>query len=138
MAVIAKLQLGNNDGTGHYDKEYLLSAVKTHFCRSHNTKQPDSAPRCESFSITLPAPGKDDLTLFEWFVDMSLYSGKLLIDNSQVSSNDEHFITEIVFEEAMCLSLSESYDIRSGGRRMLHLEFDAAQITVSDVTFRHL
>jgi hypothetical protein len=80
------------------------------------------------------APGKEDLTLFEWFADQSVLDGRITI--SLGATNDNSLDSqEIVFEEAVCFALSEMYDIDSSMRRLLKLSILAKKICIDDVCF---
>lgn len=136
MALVAKIQFGNND-IGRYNKEYLVSDVRCHFTRSHNNKQPDSSARCESISFTVVAPDKKDPLLYQWYINMSCMTGRILFINPE-ASNDNEYYKSIYFEEARCLSFREQYDIHKNQRRRLTVSFEAESIEVNDIEFLHL
>lgn len=78
MSLLKKLQIGDNHA-GRYTKEYLLSDFKCHTHRLHNEYRPDSDKYCDSIDVTIIAPGRDDMQLYDWFIHQSTLSGRLLI-----------------------------------------------------------
>lgn len=138
MALTARLQFGNND-IGRYNQEYLITDVKCHYTRTHNHVSPTSKPRCESIEITVNAPDNKDITLYEWYLDQEPRSGIILIDNTSINVNainDED--KKILFNEAQCFAISETYDIERPSKRQLKLEFEAEEIIMGDIIFEHL
>jgi hypothetical protein len=104
------------------------------FDRSYNDFCPEGDTRCDRMELFVVAPGKEDLTLFEWFADQSVLDGRITI--SLGATNDNSLDSqEIVFEEAVCFALSEMYDIDSSMRRLLKLSILAKKICIDDVCF---
>ena len=64
MALTATLQFGDNS-IRRYSREYMVTDFKCHVARRHNNARPDSAPRCDRMELTVVAPGKEDLNLYE-------------------------------------------------------------------------
>lgn len=136
MALSASLHFGNNQ-IGLYSKTYDVVECKCHFNRHHNFYRPDTNARCDKVELTVVAPGKEDLNLYEWYIDQSSQSGKITFDLSTVSDNGMQATKEMYFEDAVCFSIAESYDIGKQQRRLLKLEIIADQIKVENVQFTH-
>jgi hypothetical protein len=94
--------------------------------------------RCERLELDVVAPGKDDLNLFDWYDQQGVQSGRIVISLAAEAKLDEKDAQVILFENAKCFSLSESYDINSSRRRNLKLAIEAETITVDNIIFQHL
>ena len=131
--MLATLQFGDN-GAHFYSKEYLVSECICHFTRCHNHFRPDGNARCDKITLTVVAPGRSDLNLFEWYADGSVQSGRLLFEVPyRIGSGEE--VRQIEFEDACCASLAEHYDIHSSSRRTITVEMVADKVTVDSVEF---
>ena len=133
MALIATLQFGDNDNK-RYSKEYLVSDVRCHIQRLHNRYYADSTAKCERLEVTVVAPGMDDLTFLDWYVNQSVMTGRVVIAMSNEVKLDISDSKEILFEDARCFQLKERYDI-GGGRRMMTLSIAAHTMTIDNVKF---
>lgn len=134
MALIAKLQFGDND-SGQYSNEYLVTDFKCQVSRSHNNARPDGAPRCSMMWLTVIAPGKEDLNLYEWYIDQSSLSGRVLIEMSSPVYYQSPEKKEVLFENALCYSISEEYRIDVNQRRSLNLCLAVEELTLDTVLF---
>ena len=133
MALTAVLEFGDNS-IKRYSKQFLVADCRFVFDRPYNDFCPEGHTRCERMELFVVAPGKEDLTLFEWFANQSVLDGRVVI--SLGASNDSSIDSqEIVFEEAVCFALSETYDINSSMRRLLKLSILANKICIDDVCF---
>lgn len=133
MALTAVLEFGDNN-IRRYSKKFMVADCRFVFDRSYNDFCPEGDTRCDRMELFVVAPGKDDLTLFEWFADQSVLDGRVTI--SLGATNDNSLDSqEIVFEEAVCFALSEMYDINSSMRRLLKLSILANKICIDDVCF---
>ena len=133
MALTAVLEFGDND-IRRYSKQFLVADCRFVFDRSYNDFCPEGDTRCDRMELFVVAPGKEDLTLFEWFANQSVLDGRVII--SLGATNDNSLDSqEIVFEEAVCFALSEMYDIESSMRRLLKLSILANKICIDDVCF---
>ena len=133
MALTAVLEFGDNS-IKRYSKQFLVADCRFVFDRPYNDFCPEGHTRCERMELFVVAPGKEDLTLFEWFANQSVLDGRVVI--SLGASNDSSIDSqEIVFEEAVCFALSEMYDIESSMRRLLKLSILANKICIDDVCF---
>ena len=133
MALTAVLEFGDNN-IRRYSKKFMVADCRFVFDRSYNDFCPEGDTRCERMELFVVAPGKDDLTLFEWFADQSVLDGRVTISLGATSDNSLDS-QEIVFEEAVCFALSEMYDINSSMRRLLKLSILANKICIDDVCF---
>ena len=133
MALTAVLEFGDNN-IRRYSKQFMVADCRFVFDRSYNDFCPEGDTRCDRMELFVVAPGKEDLTLFEWFADQSVLDGRITI--SLGATNDNNLDSqEIVFEEAVCFALSEMYDIDSSMRRLLKLSILAKKICIDDVCF---
>lgn len=133
MALTAVLEFGDNS-IRRYSKQFLVADCRFVFDRPYNDFCPEGHTRCERMELFVVAPGKEDLTLFEWFANQSVLDGRVVI--SLGAANDSSLDSqEIVFEEAVCFALSEMYDIESSKRRLLKLSILANKICIDDVCF---
>jgi hypothetical protein len=137
MALIAALEFGDNN-IGRYFKNYLVSDCRFVFKRPFNSYRPEGMARCERLELDVVAPGKDDLNLFDWYDQQGVQSGRIVISLAAEAKLDEKDAQVILFENAKCFSLSESYDINSSRRRNLKLAIEAETITVDSIIFQHL
>lgn len=88
MNILAHLQFGDNV-SALYHKDYLVVGCHTHLMRGHNAYHPNTTPTCESFEVTVVAPGKEDLELHEWFFTNSSRSGRILFELMDVRADQE-------------------------------------------------
>ena len=137
MALLATLQFGDNN-VKRYTREYLVTACRTSFATSHNQFRPDGIARCTQIELTVIAPGREDLNLYDWFVEQGAISGRVVFDLSEIASAGHGSQRIMMFENAQCFALKETYDIDSHFRRLLVLSFEAETVTVDDVEFKHL
>ena len=133
MALTAVLEFGDNS-IRRYSKQFLVADCRFVFDRPYNDFCPEGHTRCERMELFVVAPGKEDLTLFEWFTVQDVLDGRVLIslgatDDSSLDSQ------EIYFEDAVCFALSELYDIDSSRRRLIKLSVMAKNISIDGVSF---
>lgn len=132
---MANLQIGDNDNK-RYAKSYLVTEVNCHVCRRHNKYLPDSKTCCERLEITVVTPGKQDLTLIEWYANQSSLSGRITVELSDSGPGGTVQTREIYFNDAVCFRLSEEYHIDQLSRRILTLAFEASEMTIDGVNFK--
>lgn len=137
MALLAALEFGDNN-IGRYSKSYLVSDCRFVFKRPFNSYRPEGIARCERLELDVIAPGKNDLNLFDWYDKQGVQSGRIVISLAAEAKLNEKDAQVILFENAKCFSLSESYDINSSRRRNLTLALEAETITVDNIIFQHL
>ena len=131
MALTAVLEFGDNN-IRRYSKKFMVADCRFVFDRSYNDFCPEGDTRCERMELFVVAPGKEDLTLFEWFADQSVLDGRITISLGATSDSSLDS-QEIYFEDAVCFALSEIYDIESSKRRLLKLSILARKICIDDV-----
>lgn len=134
MSIFATLKFGNND-SGRYTHGYPVLAVRSHFMREVNGVRPSSTHRCESISLTLPTPAKDDVGLYEWFVEGSSRSGVIEIAETD-AMGAESAVRTIKFENARCFGLREHYDNTNLTETLqFDIDFVAEQVSAGGVEF---
>lgn len=135
MSLSATLQIGDNN-IGVYDRQYKVVRCQYNFSRGYNFRMPDTTSRNKSISITIVAPGKEDLSLYDWYINRTVLNGRILFDLSGQAMFDENPKT-IYFEGASCFSLSESYHIDQENRRLIHIEITTEETTVDNIRFKN-
>ena len=78
MSLIKKMQIGDNRA-GRYTKEYLLTDFKCRTHRLHDEYRPHADKYCDYIEATVIAPGREDMLMYEWFINRLTLSGRLLI-----------------------------------------------------------
>ena len=137
MALIAALEFGDNN-IGRDSKSYLVADCRMVFNRPYTSYRPEGMARCERLELEVVAPGKNDLSLFDWYNEQGVQSGRIVISLAAEAKLDESDAQVIYFEDAKCFSLSEFYDINSSRRRSLKLALEAETIIVDNVVFQHI
>ncbi len=135
MALLANLQIGDNDSK-RYAQNYLVTEVHSHVFRRHNKYLPDSGSHCERLEITVVTPGKQDMTLIEWYTRQTSLSGRIVVELSGNGQGNTEQTHEILFNNAFCFRLSEAYHIDQSRRRMLSLAFEAEEMIIDGITFK--
>lgn len=137
MSLLKKLQIGDN-ATGMYTKEYLLVDYKCHTCRSHNELRPNADMSCERIELTVIAPGVDDMSIYDWFIDQTSVDGRILIELPAILYQGNTEYKEIQFEGASCFSLEEHYEIDKNQRRVLRIGMIASTVVIDGIEYhRH-
>jgi len=133
MALTAVLEFGDNN-IRRYAKQYLVADCRFVFDRPYNDFCPEGHTRCERMELYVVAPGKEDLSLFEWFSDQGKRDGRVLISLG-TTSNSSPDSQEVYFEDAVCFALSELYDINNSRLRLLKLSILATKLCIDEVVF---
>ena len=135
MSLSATLQIGDNN-IGVYERQYKVVRCQYKFSRGYNFRMPDTTSRNKSISISIVATGKDDLSLYDWYINRTLLNGRILFDLSgQAMFEDSPKV--LSFEGALCFSLSESYHIDQENRRLIHIEITTEETTVDNIRFKN-
>lgn len=134
MALTAILEFGDND-IKRYPKHYLIADYHLVFKRSYNNYAPEDTARCERLELNVVAPGKDDLSLFEWFSTQGMQAGRIVIGPSADGTPVDDNTQTIYFDEAQCFALSECYDIDSQRRRLIKLAIVAEHIEIDGIDY---
>ena len=135
MSLIKKMQIGDNHA-GRYTKEYLLTDFKCRTHRLHDEYRPRADKYCDYIEATVIAPGREDMLMYEWFINRSTLSGRLLIQLPPKPNQSVPDEQEIYFEEAQCFSFEEEYHINRNQRRVLRLQFVAEKVTINGITYK--
>ena len=134
MALTAVLEFGDNN-IKRYSKQYLLSDCRLVLDRPYNAFSPERNTRCERMEVVVIAPGKRDLSLFQWFSNQESREGRIAISLIGDVAQNEAEPQVVYFENGRCLSLSEMYDIDNSCRRLLRLAIIADKLEIEDVEF---
>lgn len=136
MAFSAVLEIGDNEVKRYY-KQYLLTDLRLVLNRSY-TVIPEGVARCERLELTVVAPGKKDLFMFEWFLRSHSITGRIMVSLTGDVNDAETDNQVIYFQDAQCFSMSENYDIDSSRRRSLKMALVSDKIDIEDLTFKCL
>lgn len=136
MSLLKKLQIGNNE-IGKYTQDYLLMDYQCHTCRQHNDLRPEADKFCERIDMTVVAPGRENVQLYQWFISQETESGRILIELPPNAKNDDEK-KEVFFENAVIYSLEEEFHFNTDRVRKLKLSIVAEQVTIDGVTFNRI
>ena len=75
--------------------------------------------------MTVVVPGREDLNLYEWYVNQGGISGRILIDDEK----------QILFEDGVCFSIKEEYHIDDNRRRSVRLLVAVRSLEVEGIQF---
>lgn len=134
MALFATFQLGDNVSR-FYTKSYQLVDCSLHFNRKHNHAQPETNACCQSINLTLIAPDKSDLSLFEWYINQEEHDGRIIFSSAASDISDICDTREILFEDALCYRIKEDFSIQSPNRRSIKLYLAAGDVTVCNLIY---
>ena len=87
--------------------------------------------------MTIVAPGREDVRLYQWFISQASESGRILIElppNAQQEAEKK----EILFENAIIYSLEEEFHFNKDRVRKLKISIVAEQETIDGVTFNRV
>ena len=132
MSLSAILKLGDNT-TKQYDKTYNVVSCQYKCSCGYNYRLPDTDVKNNSIEITLVSPGKEDLSLYDWYIKRMLLSGCLEF----VFPAHREVIKTVTFENASCFSISESYDINGKSLRLIKLEIVTEKTIKDGVEFQN-
>lgn len=135
MALMAHLHFGDNQA-GRYWSEYLVMDCHMHFSRHHDHFRPDTDARCEKVELVVIAPGREDLNLYEWYIQNERLSGKIVFDLQSLTADAVEKV--IFFEGAYCYAIEEEYHIDAQKRRCLRLSLMAEELVINDTSFQNL
>lgn len=137
MSLSAKLQLGDNT-LQLYNKEYNVVECKYAMNKSYNvrTHRIDTTTERAEIELSVIAPSGGDFLLYSWYSDKMMLSGRIVIDISSISvSYSDKSQKSICFNDAYCISISESYDIHSKFRRELTLRILVKRLDVDMIEY---
>ncbi len=124
MALKATLKVGGTD--------YELVDYKWKMTCPHNETRPDGLTRCDCLEFTVISPGKNDLTLLDWYILQSGQSGDIKV---QMDDTQKTPFKTVHFENALCYAIEETYHIDKYARRALRLNIAVESLKVDDVIF---
>ncbi len=124
MALTATLKIGN--------KAYSLVDYKWKMTCPHNESRPDGMTRCEYLELSVVSPGKADLTLMNWYVSQSSETGSIEV---QMDDSGSPVMKKVLFENALCYAIAETYHIDKYVQRALRLSLAVESLTVDDIEF---
>ncbi len=133
MALLSTLEFGDNLSK-RYNKTYNVTNVQSICKRHYNQVRPDKAPQCETIELTLVAPDKFDLQLYKWYETGEALSGRLVFTLPTAKSSDP-ITKEILFNDAQCYELAESFNAQSDHRRVMHIAFKAEVTKICNLEF---
>ena len=135
MTLSAILKIGDNT-TKNYDQIYNVVSCQYKISCGYNYRLPDTEAKNNSIEITLVSPGKEDLTIYDWYIKRMLLSGEIELEfSTQTQSQEGKKI--VTFENASCFSMSESYDINGKSLRLIKLELVAEKTIVDTIEFQN-
>lgn len=134
MAFTARLQFGDNNGRKYGGAEYMVSDYKCHTMRGHNGLRPDADATCESIELTVIAPERGDMILYEWYKSGEMRNGRILIELSSEIVSEDNICKEVLFNDGVCFSIMEDYSIDANQPRLLKLGIKCAMVLSSDIT----
>lgn len=134
MALAAILEFGDNK-MERYTRRYLVQDCQFDFNRSYTEFGPSCTLKGRTVEISVVAPGKTDLNLFEWFTSQSILDGRILFSTTADDSSFSEGRQMLLFEGAQCLSLSEVYDKNTQRRRTIKLRIIAESFTIDGIVF---
>lgn len=135
MTLTTNLQFGDNE-TGLYNKSYLVVDCKSHVSRSCSAFAPQSTPVCQELEVTVVAPTKEDMELYEWYFTNLMKNGRILYHVQDISSKGEETLERSVyFQDAFCYKIHERYTIDDNQQRLLTLSISAKQFRIEDIPF---
>ncbi|MBO4811130.1 MAG: hypothetical protein J5552_06130 [Prevotella sp.] len=132
MALLTTLQIKDAPA------EYKVADFRCHYARRYNQFIPESKPSCERIEITVVAPETDDYTIYEWFINRSLMSGRLSYELPVSLNHSNSERRTIDFTDARCFAFSESYDIDAQSRRLLKMAIVPEHVSIDGMAFEHL
>ena len=137
MSLLKKLQIGNNQ-LGKYTHEYLLKDYHCHTCRHHNEYRPYAEKYCERIDLTVIAPGRQDVNLYDWFVRQLTENGRILIELPPKGTNLNEDRKEVLFTNASVFSLEEEFHFDTNRRRLLKLSIVADEVIIDGIKFNRI
>lgn len=136
MIISAHLKFGDNSLEKYDEKDYMIVSYRTNIARKHNAFHPCTQPLCNSVEVSLIAPGKEDLELYEWYFNNEFRSGRIVFELTDFyisgESKSEHIF---MFNDAQCFGIEESYDIGGCSLRLLNLKIGVNNFAVDDTAF---
>ena len=87
--------------------------------------------------MTIVAPGRENVHLYQWFISQTSESGRILIELPPNATKDGEK-KEVLFENAIIYSLEEEFHFNTDRVRKLRLSIVAEQVTIDGVKFNRI
>jgi hypothetical protein len=87
--------------------------------------------------MTIVAPGRENVQLYQWFISQAAESGRILIELPPNATKDAEK-KEVCFENAIIYSFEEEFHFNTDRVRKLKISIVAEQVTIDGVTFNRI
>lgn len=135
MEVIAKLQFGDNFEKA-YHQTYQVVGYHSLVSRRHNSFHPYTVPQCDVIELTVVAPDKSDMGLYQWYLDNEKRSGCISLDLQEVKANEDSSVEHMLeFEDAQCFAIEEDYNVLNHSLRLFTLKVCVANFSFDGICF---
>lgn len=126
----------NSEKSNTNSQTYAIIDFRFHFIRHHDLSYPDENARCKCVEVTMYAPNKDNLSLYDWYIQGIALTGRIEFQ-LPATGNDSNETTTgcLYFTSAYCHSISLSYTQDVNSKRLLKLMFVAESIKIEDIVF---
>jgi len=120
MALTATLELGNKK----FDVKELDYEISLPY---NNNRKPSAVPQGGDISFTILSPKKENLLFHKWLLNSNnnAMSGKFILP---LTHNTEYISKEIIFENAYCVRIHESYNCKNPSQLYIRVTITAAVI----------
>ena len=137
MALDAKLQFGDNSKKSYTPADtYPIIDFRLHFSRHHDLSYPDENSRCKCMEITMYAPDKSDLSLYDWYIRGIALTGRIEFQIPSTANDSNDSTTGyLYFTSAYCYSISQYYNQDTTSKSLLKLMLVAESIKIEDIDF---
>lgn len=137
MALDAKLQFGDNSKKSYTPADtYPIIDFRLHFSRHHDLSYPDENARCQCVEVTMYAPDKTKISLYDWYINGTAQTGRISFQLPADKDEDIANTTDyLYFTSAYCYAISQTFEEGLTSSRLLKLMFAAEKIQVNDVDF---
>lgn len=135
MDLQAEFFFGNSKSPQNRLKSFRVVDCQIEFNRTYNEFGPSGAVKNRIIEVCVIAPGKKDLSLFDWFTSKIEMYGGISFSEPTGEETSSSPVQTIYFEGAQCIGLSEFYDIDTQKRRTLKLRISAEIIAVNNINF---
>lgn len=114
------------------EKNYLVVSYKLITKRDDNSFHPTTTPKIDYMEVTVNSKDSPNY-LYEWFVSNSFKNGKI---EFTLLGADEIKPRVLIFENAQCFSLEESYNKDLNQQRQLTLKITMGNMLIDGCTFK--
>ena len=137
MALYAYLKFGDNSTKSYTSEQtYAIIDFRFHFTRHYNLSFPDENARCKCFEITMYAPDKSDLSLYDWYIRGIALTGRIEFQIPSTANDSNDTTTGyLYFTSAYCYSISQYFNQDTTSKSLLKLMLVAESIKIEDIDF---